>query len=106
MSEKLSNIIFNSISDGVFTVDHNCIITSFNRSAEDITGFKASETLGKHCFEVFRTEVCHKRCALKDTLKTEDPVENARVTIITRDGREVPITVTTTLLKDETRSQP
>jgi PAS domain S-box-containing protein len=102
MSEKLSDIIFNSISDGVFTVDHNCIITSFNRAAEDITGFKASETLGKHCFEVFRTEVCHKRCALKDTLKTQDPVENARVTIITRDGREIPISVTTTLLRDET----
>lgn len=100
MCEKLSEIIFNSISDGVFTVDKDCIITSFNKSAETITGFKASEAIGKHCFEVFRTEVCHKRCALKDTLKTEDPVENARVTIITRNGNEVPINVTTTLLKD------
>lgn len=104
MPEKLSKIIFNSISDGVFTVDQNCIITSFNRAAEEITGFKPKEAIGKHCFEVFRTEVCHKRCALKDTLKTEDPVENARVTIITRDGREVPIKVTTTLLKDDNKN--
>ncbi|MFH1999292.1 MAG: sigma 54-interacting transcriptional regulator [Planctomycetota bacterium] len=104
MCEKLSEVIFNSISDGVFTVDHNCIITSFNRAAEEITGFKATEALGKHCFEVFRTEICHKRCALKDTLKTEDPVDNARVTIITRDGREVPISVTTTLLKNEDKN--
>jgi len=100
MRQNLSEIIFNSISDGVFTVDQDCIITSFNRAAEAITGFKPSEAIGKHCFDVFRTEVCHKRCALKDTLKTEDPVENARVTIITRDGHEVPISVTTTLLKD------
>lgn len=104
MCEKLSEIIFNSITDGVFTVDHNCIITSFNRAAEAITGFRSSEAVGKHCFEVFRTEICHKRCALKDTLKTEDPVENARVTIITRDGREVPINVTTTLLKDDEKN--
>lgn len=103
MCEKLSELIFNSISDGVFTVNQDCIITSFNRAAEEITGFNATEAVGKHCFEVFRTEVCHKRCALKDTLKTEDPIENARVTIITRDGREVPITVTTTLLKDENK---
>ncbi len=101
MRRKLSEIIFNSISDGVFTVDRNCIITSFNRAAERITGFKASEAEGKHCFDIFRTEVCHKKCALKDTLKTEGSVENARVTIITHDGREVPISVTTTLLKDE-----
>jgi len=100
MNDELSNIIFNSISDGVFTVDQNCIITSFNRSAERITGFTARQAVGKHCFDVFRTEICHKQCALKDTLKTRDPVEDARVTIITKDGHEVPIQVTTTLLRN------
>jgi len=100
MRSKLSDIIFNSISDGVFTVDRNCIVTSFNPAAERITGFKAREAIGKHCFDIFRTEICHKQCALKDTLKTADPVENARVKIITRDEREVSIRVTTTLLRD------
>jgi len=101
MCEKLSELIFNSINDGVFTVDENCRITSFNRAAERITGFKVAEAVGKHCFEVFRTEICHRQCALKDTLSRHDPVENARVTIITRDGREIPISVTTTILTDE-----
>jgi PAS domain S-box-containing protein len=100
MCEKLSELIFNSMSDGVFTVDDKCRITSFNQAAEKITGFRASEAVGKHCFDVFRTEICHMQCALKDTLRRHDPVENVRVTIITRDGREVPISVTTTLLKD------
>ncbi len=98
---KLSDIIFNSISDGVFTVDKRCRITSFNRSAEQITGFKASEAVGKHCFDIFRTEICNKQCALKDTLKTAEPIENVRVTIISKEGCEVPISVTTTLLRDE-----
>ena len=101
MCEKLSELIFNNINDGVFTVDENCRITSFNSAAERITGFTVAEAVGKHCFDVFRTEICHKQCALKDTLSHHDPVDNARVTIITRDGREVPISVTTTLLKDE-----
>ena len=101
MCEKLSELIFNSISDGVFTVDDKCRITSFNKAAERITGFKAAEAVGKKCFDVFRTEICHKQCALKDTLSHHDAVENTRVTIITRDGREVPISVTTMLLKDE-----
>lgn len=98
---KLSRLIFNSISDGVFTVDRNCVITSFNRSAERITGFARSEAIGKHCFDIFRTEICHRQCALKDTLKTHNPVRNSRVKIITRDGRDVPIQITTTMLKDD-----
>ncbi len=101
MHPKLSDLIFNSISDGVFTVDKDCIITSFNRAAEQITGFEASEAIGKHCFDIFRTELCHKQCALKDTLKTHQPVENSRLTIITREGCELPIKVTTEMLKDE-----
>jgi len=101
MEKKLSQLIFNSIRDGVFTVDRNCVITSFNKSAERITGFRRTEAIGKHCFDIFRTEVCHTQCALKDTLKTHSSVDDARVTIITRDGRELPIRVTTTMLKDE-----
>ncbi len=103
VDEKLAQIIFDSISDGVFTVDGECIITSFNSAAERITGFSAREAVGKHCFEIFRTEVCHKRCALRDTLNHQDAVENARVTIITQQGREVPISVTTTILRDDSR---
>ncbi|MFP4370035.1 MAG: sigma-54 interaction domain-containing protein [Candidatus Kapaibacterium sp.] len=101
MQNRISKIIFNSINDGVFTVDKNCRITSFNKSAEKITGFSAAEAVGKHCFDIFRTEICNKRCALKDTLKTEEQIKNVRVTIITREGCEMPINVTTMLLRDE-----
>jgi PAS domain S-box-containing protein len=101
MDEELSQFIFNSISDGIFTTDKNCRITSFNKAAEKITGFSASEAINKNCFDVFRTDICNKRCALKDTLKNEEPTENIRVTIISRDGCEIPINVTTTLLKDK-----
>ena len=101
MDEELSQFIFNSISDGIFTTDKNCRITSFNKAAEKITGFSASEAINKHCYDVFRTDICNKRCALKDTLKTEEQIENIRVTIISRDGCEIPINVTTTLLKDK-----
>jgi len=101
VDKELTKLILNSINDGVFTVDHNCIITSFNKSAERITGFQASEAVGQHCFDIFRTEVCHTQCALRDTLKTHEPIENTRVTIITRDGRELPINITTTMLKNE-----
>ncbi len=100
MEEELSKIIFENIQDGVFTVNRDCIITSFNRAAEGITGFTRDEAIGQHCFDIFRTEVCHKQCALKDTLKSQEHIENARVTMITKEGCETPINVSTTLLRD------
>ena len=66
MKDDLAGIIFNSITEGVSTVDKNCRISSFNKSAEQITGFRADEAVGKQCFEVFRTDPCNKRCALRE----------------------------------------
>jgi PAS domain S-box-containing protein len=97
----VGELIFQSISDGVFTVNHNWIITAFNRAAEDITGFSAEEAVGKHCFDIFRTEFCHSRCPLKDTLQHQDMVENARVSILTKEGCELPISVSTEVLRNE-----
>jgi PAS domain S-box-containing protein len=98
--EEITDLIFNNISEGVFAVNEQCIITSFNNAAEHITGFKASEAIGNHCFEIFRTKICHRQCALKQTLKNSEPVENSRVTIITKNECEVPIRVTTNLLRN------
>jgi len=101
MQDKIARVIFDSITDGVFTVDNSCIITSFNKAAERITGFSAQAAIGKHCFEIFRTEICHKSCALRDTLASHRPVKNARVTIITHEGKEATISVSTTELRGE-----
>jgi PAS domain S-box-containing protein len=101
MLNRLARIIVDSISDGVFTVDTQFTITYFNRAAERMTGFRAEEAIGKHCFEIFRTEVCHNRCAIRDTLSSHEAVSNVRVTIITQDGREVPISLSTEVLRDE-----
>ncbi len=101
MRKKISEVIFDSMRDGVFTVDNKCRITSFNKSAERITGFTSAEAVGRYCFDIFRTEICHKRCALKDTLKTQESVENVHVNIITKDGCEKPICVTTRMLEDD-----
>ncbi|MCK5795396.1 MAG: PAS domain-containing protein, partial [Anaerolineales bacterium] len=41
--------ILESISDGVFTVSPDWIITSFNRAAEEITGVPRKEAIGQLC---------------------------------------------------------
>ncbi|NNF46065.1 MAG: PAS domain S-box protein, partial [Desulfofustis sp.] len=74
MNEKLAHpnslteVILESISDGVFTVDHHWRITSFNRAAEQITGVVREEATGRFCWEVFRSNMCERDCALKRTM--------------------------------------
>ena len=67
--QKATEIILESISDGVFTVDHNWRIMSFNRAAEEILGVSREEAVGRHCWEVFRSNMCEGDCALKRTMK-------------------------------------
>jgi len=99
--EEIAAIIFDSIGEGVFTVDHNCRLTSFNKAAERISGFSREEAIGQYCFDIFRTDICQSRCALRNTLANGKPVYDTRVTIITRDGRSVPISISTTILRDK-----
>ena len=96
-----TNAILESISDGVFTVDSNWRITSFNRAAETITGIRRREAIGKPCSEVFRASMCETDCALRHTVKTGKPIINRLAFIIDAEGRRIPISVSTAILKDE-----
>ena len=92
--------ILESISDGVFTVDRQWRITSFNRAAEEITGIPRQEALGRSCSEVFRSSMCEAECALRRTMKSNKPVIGESGYIIDADGHRIPISVSTAVLRD------
>ncbi|MFP4087133.1 MAG: sigma-54 interaction domain-containing protein [Desulfobacteraceae bacterium] len=94
-------IILDSIADGVFTVNLDWEITSFNTAAEVITGIFRQEAMGRPCFEVLRANVCETGCVLRHTMETENPIVNMPVHIIRADKKSIPISVNTTLLKNE-----
>ncbi len=50
---SMTQLIMDSIADGVFTIDHEGRITSFNRAAEQITGYAQKEVLGQFCHGSF-----------------------------------------------------
>ena len=95
-----TDAILDSISDGVFTVDRDWRVTSFNRAAELITGVRREEAIGRPCCEVFRASICENQCALRSTLENGQPVVGRSITILAADGREVPISISTALLRD------
>ncbi len=96
-----TDAILESISDGVFTVDAGWRITSFNRAAEEITGVPRNEALGRRCADVFRASMCEGECALRHTMESGVPVVNRTAFIIDGEGRRVPVSVSTALLRDD-----
>jgi PAS domain S-box-containing protein len=96
-----TQIILDSIADGVFTVDSEFRITSFNRSAEKITGIKKEEAIGRHCWEVFRASICEKQCSMRHTMETGRPIVNQSIFIVNLEGDRMPVSISTALLKDK-----
>ena len=95
--------IFDSITDGVFTVDKNWRITSFNAAAEKITKIRREEAIGKFCCDIFRASICESDCALRQTMQSGKPVVNKTVYIIDAMGSRIPISISTALLKQKGR---
>ena len=94
--------ILDSVADGVFTVDDEMRITSFNRAAEEITGFTRSEAMGQPCCEVFRTNVCFDHCPLREAIENGHNITNREVDLLDHENREIPISVNASVLRDAT----
>ncbi len=98
--ENQTHIILDSIADGVFTVNLEWKITSFNRAAEEITGIKKNEAIGRYCWEVFRASICEQGCLLRKSIETGYPFVNQSIFIVNSEGERIPVSISTALLKD------
>jgi PAS domain S-box-containing protein len=96
-----TGLILDSIADGVFTVDQQGRITSFNKAAEKITGFSREDAIGQYCHEIFRANTCFEACPLKHTAETAENIVNLEVNILNRENKEIPISISTAVVKDK-----
>ncbi|HOP39773.1 MAG TPA: sigma 54-interacting transcriptional regulator [Geobacteraceae bacterium] len=99
-SNERETVILDSVNEGVFTVDRNWRITSFNAAAERITGISRDAAIGSRCCDVFRADICEKDCSLRRTMTSGVPVVNATANIINHHGDRIPIRISTALLED------
>ncbi|TKJ36571.1 Fis family transcriptional regulator [candidate division LCP-89 bacterium B3_LCP] len=98
---RFFKVILSSIADGVFTVDKDRVVTSFNPAAERITGVPASVAVSKKCYEVFHSNICEDNCLLERTLNTGEEAIDIPVQILNNSGRRIPISISTAVLRDE-----
>ncbi|MDD2852486.1 MAG: sigma 54-interacting transcriptional regulator [Desulfuromonadaceae bacterium] len=98
--QECQKMILDSIPDGIFTVDPEMRITTFNRAAEEITGFRASEAVGRFCHEILRTRVCLSACPLKEAQANGEAVVNREMDILDKENRKVPVSVNASVLRN------
>ncbi len=83
--------IFDSLVEAIITVDQEWRITSFNKAAEVLTGFRKEEVVGKPCGELFGEGLCDESLAL--AIHGQRAVEAKRTFVTKKDGKRVAVLV-------------
>jgi len=81
--------LLKNMEGGVFTVDLNKNIISFNKAAEWITGYCYEEVIGKPCIEIFKGDICSNACPFEKVLKAGIPVNRNDVMITGKEGHPI-----------------
>ena len=90
--------VFDSIADGLFTVDADWNITYFNESASRITGVSPEQAVGRKCRDVFRSTLCDGNCAVDQCIRQGVNITNKSIYIIRSDGSRLPVSISASVL--------
>ena len=98
--------IVDNMADGVYFVEPDRTIKYWNHGAERISGFEASEIVGRRCFDNILahvdehgTSLCHSICPLAASMRDGDARETT-VWLRHRDGYRKPVRVRTSPVID------
>lgn len=92
--------VLESIEEGVFAIDLDFRITSFNRAAEKITGISRLEAIDRRCSEIFNTNFCKRNCLLRKIMRTEGSPVKTALYLRRSDSKSIPISVNASILRN------
>jgi two-component system, NtrC family, sensor kinase len=97
----LSSILEN-FPQPFFMVDPFLVVTHINDHMEELTGYSRSEVVGRMtCGELLNTIQCNScDCVLKQVMERKKPISGLRRVVRDRHGREVPVTVSASIITD------
>ncbi|NOX90569.1 MAG: PAS domain-containing protein, partial [Calditrichaeota bacterium] len=99
--KKITEIILDNITDGVFTIDRDFNITSFNKAGCRITGYSNDQVIGQKCYDIFKSSICENHCVLKRALRTGENTLSKSIFIINKKGERIPVNISAAALKDK-----
>lgn len=97
------NSILGSLSSGVIAVDKSGVISHFNLAAEKLIGIPIEQALGRR-YEKIITAASGRNYSAPETVSSGKEFDSFEKTILCQDGRELVVSVSTALLRDETQT--
>ncbi len=99
--QQIHDLIITELPVALFVVDADYIIIEFNPAAEEITGRKREDVLGRRCEAVFSSSLCEHHCPLQESVKTGEPCQGREAFIGIRGGEELPIIFSSRAILDK-----
>lgn len=97
--------IIDNLYDGIYFVDRDRVITYWNKGAERITGYAATQTIGHSCRDNLLNHVtangiqlCMTNCPLAAVME-DGHVREAEVFLHHKDGHRMPVVVRATPMR-------
>lgn len=96
-------MLLDCIGDGVVTIGLDMTIRYINRAMRELLGYKEDELLGRPlgCHLLVQGTICSTQdCILERAIRNREKVRNFETTIQNKDGRKIPVSLNTDLLRD------
>ena len=88
---NLLDSLFNNINEGIFTINLEKKITSFNNAAEQITGYTSKEAIDNEYWSILQYQNMEFRDFFISQLSENKPIKNIEVIIQQKSGLRIPI---------------
>ena len=92
-SSRLASIV-ESTDDPIMSKNLKGIVTSWNKAAERLYGYKEEEMVGKSIIKIFPKNKTKELEYILDTLSTGEPLENFQTKRITKKGKIINVALT------------
>lgn len=99
--------VLDELSDGVYVVDAQCNIIYWNRAAQELTGYRSEEVIGRSCSDNILMHItedgknlCSGGCALHQTL-ADGKKREGELFLHHKDGHRLPIGVRVAPMQDD-----
>lgn len=99
--QQLRDLVLAELPVALFVVDAEYKIIEFNSTAEQITGKKRSQVLGRNCAEVFSSSLCQYDCPMRESKENGQPCVGRKALLRISEGEELPVLFSTRAILDD-----
>ena len=80
-NDSKTDVILNSIAEGLITIDKEFKKTFINSAAKKLTGLSQEQVIGQFCKNVFKSEFCLPNCPIAQVMQNERTLPSLHILV-------------------------